>query len=109
MKYKIEREFDNILLHRREFNIIISDVNKTPSREDILKHFSAKQGLDAKRIIIDDIKTNFGSRIFKVFIKSYASEDFLKKIESKSNLKKWENLNKKTEVKQEEKKEEKKE
>ncbi len=93
MKYQILEQKENKLLNRKEYLIKISDVAKTPTREEVWKQFSAKQGLDGKKLIVDTFFNESGLRDVKVFLKYYDDEKSLKRIELKNNLKKYDKLN----------------
>jgi len=89
MKFKVLEEFENPMLERKQFTIEISEVNVTPTRLEVVKQFSAKQGVDPKTLIVDTIYSDFGTTIFKAYVKSYKTEAALKKIEVKNNVENW--------------------
>lgn len=92
MKFTILNEFENVLLERKQFTVEISDIETTPKRIDVLKQFSAKQGVDSKTLIVDTIFVEFGTNIVKAYIKSYKTEKALKQIEVKNNVAKWQKI-----------------
>ncbi len=92
MKFKIVNEYENPLLERRQFTVEITEANVTPKRIDVVKQFSAKQGLNIKTLIVDTIYSDFGSTVFKAYIKSYKDEKSLQKVEVKNNVEKWKKI-----------------
>ncbi len=94
MKFKVLNELDNVILERRQFMVEVSDVKVTPKREELAKQFSAKMGLDPKTLVVDTMHGSSGTENVTVYIKSYKTQEALKKIELPNNLKKWEAQNK---------------
>jgi len=89
MKFEIMKQEDNRLLNRKQYTVKVTDITVTPKREDIWKSFSAKQGLDEKRLIVDTVFNSTGLRDVLVSIKYYDDEASLKRIELKNNLHNW--------------------
>jgi ribosomal protein S24E len=107
MKFEILEQKDNRLLNRKDFIVKISDVTITPKRQEVLKSFAAKQGMDEKKLVVDTINSESGLRDVVAYIKYYDDVNFLKKIELKDNLKNYEKLNPKPEEKKKDKEEKK--
>ncbi len=93
MKFDILEEKDNRLLNRKQYKVKITDSNVTPKREDVLKSFCSKQGLDDKKFIIETLETTAGKREVIGNFKYYDSEKDLKRIEVESNVKAWKKVN----------------
>lgn len=89
MKFEIVKQEDNRLLNRKQFTVKITDITTTPKREDIWKSFSAKQGFDENKVIVDTVFNQTGLREIQAYIKYYDDEASLKKIELKNNLNNW--------------------
>ena len=89
MKFKVLKEFDNVMLKRRQFDVLVEDIKLTPTRLEVAKQFAAKQGLDPKTLIIDTIFTEAGTEKVKVYAKAYRDVESLKKIEVKNNVENW--------------------
>jgi ribosomal protein S24E len=109
MKFEILEQKDNRLLNRKDFIVKINEVNITPKRQEVLKSFAAKQGMDEKKLVVDKISSESGIKDVVVYFKYYDDVNSLKKIELKDNLKHYEKLNPKPEEKKKEAKEDKKE
>lgn len=85
MKFEIIKQEDNRLLNRKQFTVKILDVKVTPKREEIWKSFSAKQGFDENKVVVDTISSQTGLREVQAYIKYYDDEASLKRIELKNN------------------------
>lgn len=92
MKFEIIKQEDNRLLNRKQFVVKVNEVTATPKRIDIWKAFSAKQGLDENKLIVDKVINETGLREITVYFKYYDNEADLKRIELKSNLINWHKL-----------------
>jgi len=99
MKFEIVKQEDNRLLNRKQYTIKVLDMRTTPKREDIWKSFSAKQGLDENRVVVDKVFNQTGLHEVLVYIKYYDDVASLKRIELKSNLANYDKLTAKPEVK----------
>jgi len=87
MKFKTIKETDNRLLNRREFMILVEDVDKTPKRDDLVKQISAKMGFDDKKVVVDKIFTTYGVPEVRIYVKVYDNVKDLEETESKKNNK----------------------
>jgi len=92
MKFEIVKQEDNRLLNRRQFIVKVTEVTVTPKRQDLWKSFSAKQGLDENKLVVDKVMNETGLRDITVYFKYYDNEADLKRIELKSNLVNWHKL-----------------
>jgi len=88
MKIDVIKEMDNKLLHRKELDIVVSDVESTPSKKDILSLVAAKMGASENAIVLGSIYQEYGKKEAKVYVKVYESEELKKTIEPKPKVKK---------------------
>ena len=87
MKIKITEEKENPLLHRKEIKAVITEIEKTPSREEVKKQIAAQVGKDEKTILLDEIKQEFGKKEATTFVKVYEKPEDLQKYEQKYMVK----------------------
>ncbi len=81
MKIDIIEEKENKNLERKEVKAKITEFDKTPSRKEILKMISANIGADENKIIIDNIKQEFGKKTAMAYVKIYKNMEAIKKYE----------------------------
>ena len=87
MKLTIKDRNKNALLEREELEISVSHSGEpTPSREDVKSKLVAQEDLNKDEVIIQYIKTPFGSEDSNVLAKVYESNDSLLKYESDYSL-----------------------
>lgn len=83
MQIRVESERYNPLLKRREINARISFNGKTPSRSEVREKIAGLMNVELSRIALDHIKTEFGKREARIYVKIYDSPEALKAIEEK--------------------------
>ncbi len=87
MELKINSREKNALLEREEIELSVSHPgDPTPSREDIRDKLVAKEDLDEDEVIVQHVKTPFGSEGSKALVKVYDSNDRLMEVESDYSL-----------------------
>jgi len=116
MEFKIIKDEENPLLDRRQLIVEIGNIKVTPKRSEVLKQFSAKQGLEPKHVVVDTLYATAGCNTIKAYIKAYKNINALQRVEVKNNIVKWQKImeelypneafSKKSPEKTEEKKEE---
>ncbi|MCS7130416.1 MAG: 30S ribosomal protein S24e [Archaeoglobaceae archaeon] len=107
MEIRVEAERYNPLLKRKEMHLRVSFNGKTPSRMEIREKIAGLMNSELSRVILDHIKTEFGKREARVYVKIYDSPEALKAIEEKHIIERNfpELKEKKEEAKEEAKKE----
>jgi ribosomal protein S24E len=80
---RIIKELENNIFKRKELFFEMS-FPKAPSKEEILDLISEKLSSSKEAIVIDSIKGKFGTFLFTVSAKVYASEQDKEKTEPKS-------------------------
>jgi ribosomal protein S24E len=88
MKMEVAGENENKLLHRKELNIVLTDIKTTPSKKDILAHISANLGASEAVMVLGSVYQDYGRKEAKCSVKVYESEEWKKKIEPKPKEKK---------------------
>ena len=87
MELTIKDRNKNPLLEREELEINISHPGeKTPSREDVRNKLVAQEDLDKDEVIVQYIKTPFGSENSSALAKVYDSNESLLEYESDYSL-----------------------
>ena len=81
MRIDIGTRKDNKMLGRQEVGFTIKEVTSTPSRAEIRKKIAASLNADEKRLIVDTLETQFGSREISGTARVYSSAEDLKKTE----------------------------
>ena len=107
MEIEILNKEKNELLGREGIEAKVSYSEATPSRKEIRKELAKKVGKKENLVVVQEIKTYFGSGIAKIYANAYDREEDLKAGEIESIVKRHEE--KKKEEKAEAPKEEKKE
>ena len=100
MKVEVIEEKENPLLDRKEIKATITGFEKTPTREEVRNQLIAKLGTDSKKLLLDEIKQEYGKKQAIAFVKIYKNEEALQKYESKHKIKR-NNLTKEEEQKKE--------
>jgi len=81
MDLDIVKEFDNKLLHRKEYQLEVKIAGAPPSRKDLKEAFAARVGAKPEVVIVDRIEPKFGSRGWLGSVRVYDTEAHLKNIE----------------------------
>lgn len=82
MEIKIINEFENKLFGRKEIKGTL-DLERTPSRFEVLEFFSKKYSVPLENIKVKEIKGKFGVKIFDVKVNIYDSKEDKEKFEVK--------------------------
>lgn len=81
MEIEIISKKNNVLINREEIEFGVKGFEATPSRKQIREKLSALLNADSKLLIVDVLKSSFGSNYLKGTAKIYKNEKDLKKIE----------------------------
>ncbi|MCR4369312.1 MAG: 30S ribosomal protein S24e [archaeon] len=81
MRVHIESKTQNPLLNRQEVSFTVKEAQATPSRQEIRKQVAAHTNADEKMLVVDVLKTSFGSTDLSGTARIYKSEEELKKTE----------------------------
>ncbi len=88
MKIVIEKEFDNILLNRKQIHFrIIHQKQATPTRAEIRKKIAAQFNADLEKVIISQLIPKYGQAFTVGYAKIYETLENLQKIEPKYAIK----------------------
>jgi len=87
MKIEVIEEKENKLLNRKEIKATITGFEKTPTREEVRNQLIAKLGSDEKKLLLDEIKQEYGKKQAIAFVKIYKNEEELQKYEPKYKIK----------------------
>lgn len=85
---KIEKDWYNKLLNRRELELIISYESSTPKREEVRKFLSDQFDVSIDRIIVEEIQSIFGSQKARIHAHLYDDVEYARKFVRKHVLKK---------------------
>jgi len=84
---EIEEEKENKLLKRRELIFVVTHAdNPVPSRDGMRDKISSFMDVPKERIVIDNIKSEFGKDKTKVITKVYSNKEDVLKYESEHSL-----------------------
>lgn len=86
MEVRVESEKYNPLLKRREVYFKIRFSEKTPTRKEVREKVAGLLNVELDRIVVDYIKTEFGKKEAKCYVKVYESPEDLKRIEEEHIL-----------------------
>lgn len=86
MEVRVESEKYNPLLKRKEVHIKVKFEEKTPTRKDLREKIAGLFSVGLERIVVDYIKTEFGKREAKCYVKIYDSAEDLKRLEEEHIL-----------------------
>lgn len=86
MEIRVESEKYNPLLKRREIYLRIKFSEKTPKRQEVREKVAGHFSVELDRIVVNSIKTEFGKKEAKCYVKIYDSAEELKKIEEEHIL-----------------------
>jgi len=101
MKIEVIEEKENKLLNRKEIKATITGFEKTPKREEVRSQLAAKLGADEKKLLLDEIKQEYGKKQATAYVKVYENEEGLQKYEPKYKIKRNSLLKKEKQEKEE--------
>lgn len=87
---KIEKDWYNRLLSRRELELIVSYESSTPKREEARKFLSEQFDASIERVIVEEIESVFGSRKARMHVHIYDDVEDARRFERRHILKKHE-------------------
>lgn len=85
---KVEKDWHNKLLNRRELELVFLYESSTPKREEVKKFISEHFDVPIERVIVEEIRSFFGSRKARIHAHIYDDVEYAKKFERKHVLKK---------------------
>ncbi len=74
---KVENDFENKLLRRRELTVSLWFDGRTPSREEIRKYFADKLNLKHEHLVVVKAMQSYGEKMGSVLIHEYHDKDAL--------------------------------
>jgi ribosomal protein S24E len=80
MKIKILEKKDETLLRRHNVKVEVEFDKEVPSRDLIREHVAKALKTDQEMVIVDSIKSSFGSRKANVVVYSYSDKKFMEKV-----------------------------
>ena len=87
MKVQIESKKENVLLQRTEINFWAEHAAEpTPTRDAVRTAIAGAVGTPKERVVIDNMKTEYGKGLSKGYAKVYESDEALKKTEGRHML-----------------------
>ena len=87
MEINITKDWDNTLLDRKEITFNISHTGATPSRDEIKNKLVAQLNSRHELVIVDKIRTEYGTQNTTGYAKIYSNLDRANEIENKYVLK----------------------
>ena len=88
MKIIITKEFDNLLLNRKQIDFkILHQKMATPSRTEVRKKIAAQFNADLERVIITKLTPKYGQEYTVGYAKIYDTTELAQQIEPKYILK----------------------
>lgn len=87
MEINITKDWDNPLLDRKEITFNISHSGETPSRDEIKNKLVAQLNSRHELVIVDKIRTEYGTQNTSGYAKIYSDVDRANEIENKYVLK----------------------
>ncbi|MCD4816550.1 MAG: hypothetical protein K8R06_09170 [Methanosarcinales archaeon] len=87
MEINITKDWDNPLLDRKEITFNISHSGETPSRDEIKNKLVAQLNSRHELVIVDKIRTEYGTQNTYGYAKIYSDVDRANEIENKYVLK----------------------
>ena len=87
MEINITKDWDNPLLDRKEITFNISHTGATPSRDEIKNRLVAQLNSRHELVIIDKIRTEYGTQNTSGYAKIYSDVERANEIENKYVLK----------------------
>jgi len=85
---KIEKDWYNKLLNRRELELTLTYQSSTPKREEVRKFISEQFDTPIEIVIVEEIKSIFGSQKARIHAHIYDNVEYAKRFERKHVLKK---------------------
>jgi ribosomal protein S24E len=85
---RIERDWYNKLLNRRDLELILTYEYSTPKREEVRRFVSEQFDTPIERVIVEEIKSIFGSQKARIHAHIYDDVEYAKRFERKNVLKK---------------------
>jgi ribosomal protein S24E len=85
---KVEKDWYNKLLNRRDLELILTYESSTPKREDVRKFISEQFDTPIERVIVEEIKSVFGSRKARIHAHIYDDVEYAMRFERKHVLRK---------------------
>ncbi|MBS3099713.1 hypothetical protein J4463_00660 [Candidatus Pacearchaeota archaeon] len=76
----MEQEKNNTIMHRKEVILSINS-NTIPSKQSVIDKLSEKYKAEKEGIVIEKIKSNFGSKEFIITAKVYEKPEYAVKYE----------------------------
>lgn len=87
MDIEISSRKENKLLNRTELELTVTHADSpTPKRDEVRELISKTLGTGKEGVVIDNMKSSFGSHQTRVFAKVYQDKDSALKIENKHIL-----------------------
>ena len=83
MKLEVKNESENKLLHRKELDVSLKELDATPSRKEIVSFLAANLGVPEANIVVEEIRQEYGVREVDCYVKIYESEALKNEIEPK--------------------------
>ena len=83
MEINITKDWDNTLLDRKEITFNISHTGATPSRDEIKNKLVAQLNSRHELVIVDKIRTEYGTQNTTGYAKIYSDVDRANEIENK--------------------------
>lgn len=87
MEINIKKEWENPLLDRKEITFNVSHTGATPSRDEIKNKLVAQLNSQYELVIVDNIRTEYGTQNTSGYAKIYSDVDRANEIENKHVLK----------------------
>ena len=87
MDIEISSKRENKLLNRTELELTVTHADSpTPKRDEVLELISKTLGTSKEGVVVDSMKSSFGSHQTRVFAKVYQDKESALRIENKHIL-----------------------
>ncbi|HLC92833.1 MAG TPA: 30S ribosomal protein S24e [archaeon] len=83
MKVDITDKRENSILQRQEITFTVKEAGTTPSRKELREKIAALLGADEKSLVVDVLKTGYGTTQVSGKARVYKSEKELRRLETK--------------------------
>jgi ribosomal protein S24E len=83
MKLEIKNESENKLLHRKELDVLLKELDATPSRKEVTSFLAANLGVPEGNIVVEEIHQEYGVKEVDCYVKVYENEALKNEIEPK--------------------------
>lgn len=83
MKVDVTEKRQNKILQRQEINFTVKESGRTPSRKELREKVAALVGADEKNLVIDVLKTSYGTVNVSGVARVYKSNEELRALETK--------------------------